>query len=490
MRKLLTTILSCGLMLGFASTAAAVDIKAKGYFAFGFGLYDNGSFTDHSNEEHFDAAQQMRTYIDFIMSEELSGTLAIEIGNTYWGNGGGATWGAGLGAGRGAGGAMGADGVSVEVKHAYIDWFIPQTDVHLRMGLQPYIQPQAVWRGDWGGGGMIFDDDAAGITLEVPVNDYFGVTAAWFRPWDAYINDSPERGGANWTDMHNHDEIDHFILSFPIEVADTFSLTPYGMFALVGEVDDGVDPATGMFTNTGLIGHFMSANASLGHNGKTWWAGTAFSLDYFAPFHAYFDFAYGKYTADNVNSAYSGFGIETTDPDRGGWVAVAKLDYTLDYFTPSLWGWYASGTDSLRDDGMDGLMPSYAPYFGLTSFGFSGPRGDLAREWVLGEDPYGKWAVGASLENIKFFDDLTSQIRVMYMRGTSDTDGYSEAFRDYKILDSGDKVVEVNFDNIYNIYENLAMFVEVGYIHVDLKHEPANFDSNAWKSYVGFRYDF
>ena len=45
-------------------------------------------------------------------------------------------------------------------------------------------------------------------------------------------------------------------------------------------------------------------------------------------------------------------------------------------------------------------------------------------------------------------------------------------------LTTGDKAVEVNFDTEYKLYKNLSLFVELGYIRLDL-------DKDLWKG-VGY----
>lgn len=45
-------------------------------------------------------------------------------------------------------------------------------------------------------------------------------------------------------------------------------------------------------------------------------------------------------------------------------------------------------------------------------------------------------------------------------------------------LTTGDKAVEVNFDTEYKLYENLSLFVELGYIRLDM-------DEDLWRG-VGY----
>ena len=484
MKKLLFLLsLLLGTLLSI-NTASAVDIEVKGYFDFGFGLYDGTTFTKHDNEESFDAGQLLKTQINFVASKSLSGTAIFEIGTTYWGKGGGATWSSGNNTGSGAGGAMGADGVSVEVKHMYIDWLVPQTEVQTRMGIQPFALPNAVWRADYLNGGVVVDDDAAGIILSNAFNENIRATLGWFRPWDPDTNEDLKAGAPQ---RLNNDEVDAFFLTLPIDMAESFNITPYFMYASIGEIDTDLDN-NGDPTNTGLISYYLSSNGALGNNGQAWWTGLAFTLNHFDPFNAYLDLIYGSYTADNV---VSGFPVtNNTAPDRDGWVAIGKLEYKLDYFTPNIFGWYGSGSDSISEDGFDGMMPGLSPFFGPTTFGFAHDRNDISRQTLIGYDPYGKWGIGGGLDDIKIMEDITSQLRLMYMRGTNDTNNLDTAFWDYGILDSKDQAFEVNLDSVYNIYENLELFVELAYFRLDLDNEPDGFENNAWKSYTGFRYSF
>lgn len=486
MKKLLSFVVAGGLLAGSAAMASATDIKVKGTFDFGFGLYSNTSFQKHGSEENFDALQRFRTQIDFIASESLKGVAAFEIGNTNWGGGGGGSWNnGGTGAGRGAGGALGADGVAVEVKHLYIDWIVPDTDLRVRMGIQPLANPRAVKRADGEDGAFIVDDDMAGILLSYDFNDDFGINFGWYRLFDGSITDSDttDRVGTRYGD---HDEVDMFYLSLPFEMKDSFSITPYGMYALVGdnlgrEVFVGKDSTTGKdkFTNAPFDSgpSSLSADGSLGNDGDLWWAGVAFDLSAFDPFVAAVDFAYGSYSSDDVAGK---------DVDRSGWVVVSKFGYKLDYFTPNLFAWYGSGADDI-DDGMDGMMPTLSADFGLTSFGWSNAS-PMGREFAIGDSPAGTWAIGLGLDDIKFIDNLTSQFRVAYFQGTND---YAHStFESNDLLTNDDDGFEVNLDNVINVYDNLDMYVELGYINLSLDDETTNFDGDAWKSYVGFRYSF
>lgn len=127
MKRLTTLLLAAGLICSAFSAANAADIKAKGMWDFSF-EYTNDSFDKHNSSDRFGAAQRLRTQIDVIASESLKGVVYFEIGDTHWGH-------------AKDGASLGTDGRTVEVRYSYIDWAIPETDVLVRMGLQPFVMP-------------------------------------------------------------------------------------------------------------------------------------------------------------------------------------------------------------------------------------------------------------------------------------------------------------------------------------------------------------
>ena len=482
MKKLLSLVAVAGMALGTASVAsAATNVKIKGQFDIAFGLYQGTSFMKHDGQENFDTVERFRTQVDFIASEYLKGVAYFEVGDMHWGAGGGATYGWGPSGARGAGGAMGADGVNIEVKNLYIDWLAPETALQIRMGIQGFALPKAVSRADGNDGSAILDDDLAGILLSYNFTDEVGATLGWFRPWNPFVY-----GEAIQTQpITQHDAVDAFTLTLPIDFKEQFAFTPWFMYASVGQVDNTYDYDTGTPQDPGYISNWLTSHNALGANGNAWWSGFAFNLNYFDPFVAAVDFMYGSYSADDVTGQ---------NPDRSGWAVVAKFGYKLDYFTPAIFGWYGSGSDDFWEDGQDGIMPYLSPDWGLTSFGWTNNH-YYAREYLVATTPAGTWAVGIALEDIKLVDCITSQLRVAYFEGTNSIDKSKtpvgeNAFFDYGVLGTKDHGFEVNFDNVYKIYDNLDLFVELGYVNLNLHNEPDNFENSAWKGYVGFTYSF
>ena len=156
MKKLMTLALAAGMLLGAATGAGAIDFKAKGQWLMGFSAGD-GSLVSHTKankagnhnkaadtDDIFGASQRVRLQLDAVASEALSGTVFFEIGDTHWGK-------------NSNGGALGADQKIVELKNAYIDWMVPNTDLKFRMGIQGIQLPNVA------GGSAVFDDDVAGV---------------------------------------------------------------------------------------------------------------------------------------------------------------------------------------------------------------------------------------------------------------------------------------------------------------------------------------
>ena len=125
MKRLMTLLLAAGLVLGATSAAKAVDFKMTGLWQNRVSFADR-NFEKHNGDDKMRAATRLRTQIDVIASESLKGVMFFEIGHQNWGK-----------AAEGA--ALGTDGKEIKVRYSYVDWIIPQTDVKVRMGLQPYV---------------------------------------------------------------------------------------------------------------------------------------------------------------------------------------------------------------------------------------------------------------------------------------------------------------------------------------------------------------
>ena len=480
MKKLATLLIAAGLVFGVSTGANAIDFKAKGQWIMSFDYGQHGNFTGgngqtgyNNKEDEFEARQRIRLQLDAVASEALSGTVYFEIGDTTWGGDGKGT------EGQGSGGAMGADGVSVEVKRAYIDWMVPDTDLKVRMGIQGIQAPSFVLQR-----AQSFGDDVAGIALSYQFNEYVGATAFWARPYNDNFS------GYNKSYMDNIDLGGLFIpLTF-----DGVKITPWGMLAGIGPNADrvgedyfagsdsdvwgtsigkfrqGMLPAFGVVGSDGRTVH----DIKLSEYGTAWWAGVTGDITYWDPFRVAFDFTAG------------GVSYDESRLNRAGWMAALLVEYKFDWGTPGLVGWYASGDDDDLGNGSERL-PTLSTGMSdndISHFAFDG-NPYIAREGTLGASMAGTWGIGFQLSDMSFVDKLTHTFRVAYWGGTNSPSmvKYMDSAYAWQstsnlfegpYLTTNDGLLEFNLVNVYQMYENFNINLELGYV--------ANFmDNDTWK---------
>ena len=225
MKKLMTLILAAGLFFaGTVPSANAIEFKAQGEWLMGFGAGDasminkareNGarSKSKYNNDDKFSAMQRVRLQLDAVASENLSGTVLFELLESTWGQ-------------AESGGALGGDGQIVGVLNAYIDWTVPNTDLKVRMGLQPIEMPNVA-----GGSSILNTDALAAVTVNYQFNENVGATLMWGRPYND--NYSFENGTDNQKTNYL-DNIDLIALSVPITF-DGIEVTPWVMYGIIGQ---------------------------------------------------------------------------------------------------------------------------------------------------------------------------------------------------------------------------------------------------------------
>lgn len=488
MKKILTLMLAAGMLLGAASGAKAIDFKASGEWLVGFGLGDGSLIKDVDNKKYhhddtFNAGQRVRLQLDAVASESLSGTVFFEIGDQMWGN-------------AESGGALGADGKEVKVKNAYIDWMVPNTDLKLRMGLQAVAMPNVA------GGSAIMDGDAAAVVASYQFNDNVGLTALWMRP----LNDN--YAGRVYGDREDYqknylDNMDLFALMLPLKF-DGVELTPWAMYGMQGKntrFNEGeVETADGAL-NVTLPGYLPGMNFGPGGLGKTskaygsmFWAGLPVAITAFDPLNIEFDINYGYVEAmGRYDVLKRGTDLVRGNSKREGWLVKALVEYKMDWGTPGIFGWYASGDDGNVKNGSERL-PSIAGAGNFTSF-----MGDGNLAWGTGYNFYdnnltyaGTWGVGLQIADVSFVEDLKHTFRVAYWGGTNSPSMVkymgsgvawddTTAAQDGPYLTTNDGLLEFNLVNSWQIYENLEANLELGYI-INMM------DKDTWdKSYVSDR---
>lgn len=511
MKKILTLMLAAGMLLGAASGARAIDFKASGEWLVGFGLGDGSLIKDVNDQKRhhddtFNAGQRIRLQLDAVASETLSGTVFFEIGDQMWGQ-------------SESGGALGADSTSVvKLKNAYIDWMVPNTDLKLRMGLQAVALPNVA------GGSAIMDGDAAAVVASYQFNENVGLTALWMRPLNDNYTGTNADGEAYGNGYKNYlDNMDLFALMLPLKF-DGVELTPWAIYGLQGKNtrfnEGGVETADGAL-NVTLPGYYPGMNfgpGGLGHTGKSYgsmfWAGLPVAITAFDPLNIEFDINYGYVEAMGRYDVLKR-GVESVlgNSKREGWLVKALVEYKMDWGTPGIFGWYASGDDGNVKNGSE-RMPTisgcgnFMSFMGDANYGW----GD-SRLYDRNLTYAGTWGVGLRIHDMSFVEDLKHSFRVAYWGGTNSpsmakyvgnswgwngsADGaYGTPEGPY--LTTNDGLLEFNLVNSYQIYENLEANLELGYIvnMVDDDTWKRSYRSDsykkqdAWKAQLIFAYSF
>lgn len=491
MKKVLTLLLTAGMLLGAATGASAIDFKAKGQWLMGFGVGDNNLIshtrnlagkTKVNNNDTFGARQRIRLQLDAVASEALSGTVQFQIGNQKWGN-------------AETGGALGADSPNqIGVRQAYIDWMVPQTDLKVRMGLHEVILPNKA------GGTAVMDAPVAGVVASYQFNENLGLTALWMRPFnDNYSQETKNSDGTPhiWgADPDNYlDNMDLFGLMVPVTL-DGFEITPWAMFGMKGKnttkfadyskgFADG-NPYYTLSPYPGLNGYPGSLGDTSKAYGSMFWAGLPFAITAWDPLNIEVDLNYGyvesmgRYEAVKYNGA-DRIG-KRGSTERQGWLAKALVEYKMDWGVPGIFGWYGSGDDGNVKNGSE-RMPSIVPMGNFTSFMGDGNYGWM---WVDNSLEYaGTWGLGLQVRDMSFLEDLKHTFRVAYWAGTNSTSmvkymdtayawNYGWGSNASPYLTTEDSLLEFNLVNSYQMYENFDVNLELGYI--------ANFmDNDTWK---------
>lgn len=453
MKKLLTLVLALGMVLGTVTASQATDIRFGGQMDFTFGKIFHPGLNEN-NHADFLGRQRIRTWVDFIVSEQLKGQLYFEIGETNWGNTGGNN-------AKGQGFSMGGDGVGIEVRRAYLDWLIPNTKVQLRMGLQgiafPMSQPQTH---------TAIDDDMAGIVMNYKFNDNVAMTALWAVP---YEGDS----GGFWNNSTSHNDMHLFGLILPI-TGNGFKVVPYAAYAMMG---DGVSNLRAGDPN------FSYKDMRLVPGGKydyAWWAGVAVTVTAMDPFVLFFDAIYSDLHSD-VNDKTTG--------TEGYWLRLG-LDYKASWGTPGAQIWYASGDD---DDELGQLFKLSGPGARWGTVAFDDSLGLMNGSGnQLQKSGLGTWGVMLQIKDISFIEKMKHTVRATYIQGTNDKSFSGAAANTPQYLTTKDWGFEVDFLTRYEIYDNLTAFVEFGVLWVDMDDSAKNdtYDEPTIKAQFGFQFRF
>lgn len=476
------------LLLGSAATAGAVEYKVQGEWLFGFGGVQSSFVQNARGKDTFDARQRIRLQLEAAVSESLSGTIRLELGDQKWGL-----------AEEGA--ALGADGNNViGLKDAYLDWAMPGSALKLRMGIQTIVLPNAA------GGSSVMDEDVAGITAAYQFNENVGLTAFWMRPF----NDNFAGYAANNAVRQAGflDNSDYFGLSLPVTF-NGVSLSPWVMLGFVGR--NGIIDERNA-NGYGYEGSLMPASYVSGIDPRDLGRSRAYATQFYAglpvtitaldPWNFELDLNYGwsegfgNYTVDSADGL-----ARRASSQRQGFLVKALAEYKFDWAVPGIFAWYASGDDGDLKNGSE-RMPAVKPSANFTSFMQDGVNGwsvDGGYDLLL--NYAGTWGIGLQLRDISFVENLSHVLRVAYWGGTNSpstmkylgqtpSNGSPSAGNAYGwngggedsglYLTTADHLIEFNLDTTWKVYENLEAVVELGYILNGI-------DNNEWRKKGGAR---
>lgn len=474
----------------------------------------------NGSQDEFEATQRIRLQLDAVASESLSGTVFFEIGNTVWGSNSSAD----------GGGALGADGKIVEVRRAYIDWIVPNTDLKVRMGLQGLALPAFT-----NNASQVFDDDVAGIVLSNKFNDNVTLTAFWARPyndnWSGIKDSGYVNGDGDWVSYNSPesfmDNVDMFGLLLPMSF-DGVKVTPWAMVGAIGpnafRGEDTYSPwqkngdgdwvrggsynpvvygnqgstrknvAAGMFPAMSVRKNYQ--NPFQTEYSTAFWAGITGEVTMWDPFRLAWDLNYG--------------GVYNSEEymNRGGFYGSLLAEYKLDWGTPGLYVWYSTGDDNNPKNGSERMASLDSNgNDGFSSFAGNGQPYMGYREGVLGSNLIGTWGIGGRLKDMSFLEGLKHTFRVNYYGGTNspamakyitgkkDVGGSGDHWWQYRenmsigdfnknnglYLTTMDSALEFGLTTDYKIYDNLTFYMDMAYIALWLDQSRSVWGSG-WKA--------
>ncbi len=455
MKKMSKLAVAGLLVLGMASAAQAADIKASGKWQIDASWHNDLDYNENSKENNFTIEQRIRTAFQFIANENLKGVLETQIGTNAWGNGE-YSIGAGRTANQTATGSNSAGNGNLMLRKAYLDFKVPNTKINVLAGFQTVTLPSA-----FGGGSAILDDQVGALVVSAPVTDFMKVTAGYARPTDQNTS-----GSTNDT-VKSKASSNAFFAAVPLDFAGSTNITPFGVYASGGDnskldsADLGlINPSKGLTNVTGFKGY---------------WGGVAFSTKLLDPFKVMADFNYGS--------------VDYNDRDggRGGWLADFAVDYTgLSFMTPEAFFVYSTGDDSSGHN-RGGRMPTLGNpqswTVGSMFFGDSDLISPSSTDKGTGRyagstrNVMGFWTAGLSFKNISFIDKLSHRLNLLYIQGTNDKDALSgKSTLDSKgnesyfgrYLTTRDSIWEIDLNTKYQMYDELALMLNLGYANADL----------------------
>ena len=470
MKRIIILMLACVMAFASVTTSSATEFKISGTLDMAFewldNPYPNAPEKGATNGDFFTAIQRLRTQIDIIANESLKGVAYFEVGTIRWGQNRGPEVlnedGSGTddyldNVGQSTGGAIGADGVNIETKRLFLDYQLPHTELQLRMGIQGIALPGLA------NNNPVLDDDVAAVLANYQFTDQFNVVLAWARALDTEIYSDT---GNNNTSSNKYDV---FTIIGGLNFEEV-TIVPYITYAAIGKNAD-------INSNGDILG-----GASPSADRDVWWLGLSAKSNNLGNLNLAMDFVWG-WTDDNGVTSTTLTGPTTRD--QSGFYVLLHGDYKLEYFTPTLDLWYSSGDDS----GSSGeLMPVISPGgLALTNLGTDGGFFDTTDN-AFTLSGVGTFGVVLGLTEVSFIEKVTHDFKIAYMQGTTSDDfvGGEDVYSGFPTDE--DRAWEFNIDTNWQMYENLAAIVELGYLNPD--YSSVEDEKAVWKAAIGFQYTY
>ena len=345
--------------------------NSMGQYQYDQKMSNNGtrySFSDDDNRNFID--QRMRLYFSFIASQNLQAVVKFEMGDSTWGDSAEARGSTGSSKYTESG-RMGADGVCVELKNAYVQFNVPYTPSTAVIGIQTITLLDS-----W----MIDDDFSAAVL--VTKLDPFKVTLGYVAAQNSgtvltNTNTTGSYGsGVSWTDAARR--VDDFALAIDYKNGPwaasligiymnahntAFAVDPNTLFSPVGPSDSFTDAFGVSYKGPGTSGYFANFDQAImpnwGYNaGTKTYAYTAgiennqmfdlgFNLNYKIDWlSAYVNFVknFGSYDVVPVQvSNGQTIGDKLFSGNYNGWMIDAGASYYCGPYTFNLGGFYTSG---------------------------------------------------------------------------------------------------------------------------------------------------
>ena len=442
MRKFLMAVAIGGLVLLLAAPAMALDFKFGAEYRVRFYDYANTGCDNNSTLNNASGGNagsgthgnnrgvQNRIRPRFDASDDngnIQATIRFETGDTNWGTGGGAgadSWGTNFGnvhpegttnrTGNNAGGAIGADGVSLEVKWGFLDFAIPNVPLRVRAGIQPWYLPK----------GLVIDDDVAGVRAYGNSGN-LNYEAFWWRTQGTPLSNTAPAGtiGQPRFDASKSDMFDIYGGKLGYNFGDFLNASAWYFFGAndVNCTNDGVVTGYQIITgpcNTGIPVNRVQNWLGVDLIGKV---GT---VDYDL------DFAYGNavggnlgsYTLGSVNVANAA--SNTLQPIRvKGFAIDGGVHIPIGPVKLNLLGSYATGdhgnnNGSTSDAYPYGISPSWSGAGGQYELIGEGGAFDVIS--MTQHSPSGLYMLGATLEYVP--------VKALWLKAAYGFVGFSEKY--------------------------------------------------------------